>query len=205
MADWVTISSLATAGGTLVLALATFASVKSANRAARVAEQSLLIGLRPVLVPSRPQDPPEDIGFVDAMFSVQGGDALVAERDGIYFLGFPVRNVGAGLAVLLGWAVFAERLSANTTHANPDDMRMLSRDLYVPAADNGFWQGAVREPDDPYRENVQRGIAQGAMSVEVLYGDHEGGQLTITRFGVLRQEDGTWRPAVGRHWLLDRE
>ena len=40
--DWVTISALATAGGTLVLALATFASVRSANRAARVAERSLL-------------------------------------------------------------------------------------------------------------------------------------------------------------------
>jgi hypothetical protein len=33
LADWTTISSLATAGGTLVLALATFASVRSANRA----------------------------------------------------------------------------------------------------------------------------------------------------------------------------
>jgi len=39
--DWVTISSLATAGGTLVLALATFASVRSANRSARVAEMAL--------------------------------------------------------------------------------------------------------------------------------------------------------------------
>ena len=39
MADWVTISSLATAGGTLVLAVATFSSVRSANRSARVAEQ----------------------------------------------------------------------------------------------------------------------------------------------------------------------
>jgi len=38
MADWVTISSLATAGGTLVLAAGTFASVRSANRASRVAE-----------------------------------------------------------------------------------------------------------------------------------------------------------------------
>ncbi len=45
MADWVTISSLATAGGTLVLAVATFGSVKSANRAARIAELSLLSGL----------------------------------------------------------------------------------------------------------------------------------------------------------------
>ena len=44
MADWVTISSLATAGGTLVLAVATLSSVRAANRSARVAERSLVIG-----------------------------------------------------------------------------------------------------------------------------------------------------------------
>ena len=49
--DWATIASLATAGGTLVLAVSTFASVKSANRAARAAERSLLAGLRPLPMP----------------------------------------------------------------------------------------------------------------------------------------------------------
>ena len=39
--DWVTIASLATAGGTLVLAVATFSSVRSGNRTARAAERSL--------------------------------------------------------------------------------------------------------------------------------------------------------------------
>jgi hypothetical protein len=64
MADWPTIASLATAGGTLVLAVATFSSVRSGQRATRIAERStqiaeraLLIGLRPVLVPSRVTDP----------------------------------------------------------------------------------------------------------------------------------------------------
>ena len=61
MADWVTISSLATAGGTLVLAVATFSSVKSANRSARVAERSLLAGQRPLLIPSKEDDPTEHI------------------------------------------------------------------------------------------------------------------------------------------------
>ena len=49
VADWVVISSLATAGGTLVLAAATFAAVRSSNRAARAAEESLMLGLRPLL------------------------------------------------------------------------------------------------------------------------------------------------------------
>jgi hypothetical protein len=41
MTDWATVASLATAGGTLILAIATFASVRSAHRAARVAEYSI--------------------------------------------------------------------------------------------------------------------------------------------------------------------
>jgi hypothetical protein len=52
MVDWVTISSLAAAGGTLVLAAATF-SVRSANRAARTAERALQVGLRPPCAPGR--------------------------------------------------------------------------------------------------------------------------------------------------------
>src|ERR1019366_2232510 len=39
--DTSTIASLATAGGTLILAVATFSSTRSANRAARVSEQAL--------------------------------------------------------------------------------------------------------------------------------------------------------------------
>jgi hypothetical protein len=63
--DWVVTSSLATAGGTLVLAVATFASVRSANKAARTAERALLAGTRPLLISSRMQDPPETVLFVD--------------------------------------------------------------------------------------------------------------------------------------------
>ena len=78
MADWVTISSLATAGGTLVLAGATFSSVRSANRAARVAETSLLASMRPLLLPSRPDDPPQKIGFVDDRWFLAGGGRGIA-------------------------------------------------------------------------------------------------------------------------------
>ena len=46
MADWQTIGALATAGGTLVLAVATFGAIRSANRSARVAEQAMLMGMR---------------------------------------------------------------------------------------------------------------------------------------------------------------
>ena len=56
MADWATIASFATAGGTLVLAGATFSAVRSSNRSARIAEEGLLMSLRPLLVPSLTTD-----------------------------------------------------------------------------------------------------------------------------------------------------
>lgn len=54
--DWATVASLATALGTLVLAVATFSAVRSGNRTARAAELSLLTSLRPLLAPSRRSD-----------------------------------------------------------------------------------------------------------------------------------------------------
>ena len=48
--DWATVASLATALDTLILAVAAFSAVRSANLMARVAQQSLLVGLRPVLM-----------------------------------------------------------------------------------------------------------------------------------------------------------
>src|ERR1700730_11155193 len=104
MADWVTISALATAGGTLVLAVATFSSVRSANRAARAAERSLLAGLGPVLLPSRLPDPPQKVSFADEHWvKVDGGHASFEVSAQAIYLVINLRNAGAGLAVLHGW------------------------------------------------------------------------------------------------------
>ena len=212
MADWPTIASLATAGGTLVLAAATFSSVRFGQRSARIAERStsiaeraLLLGLRPVLAPARVTDPPEIVRFAEGrMVSVDGGMAAV-ERDGEnYYFVIPLRNVGSGLAVLQAWRLSAEEPKLDSPHAEPSEHRLQSRDLYVPAGDTGFWQGAIREPDDPYREGLREAfLAGGILTVDLLYGDHEGGQLTISRFILTREEDGNWRPAVVRHWTLE--
>jgi hypothetical protein len=109
MPDWTAISLVATAIGTLVLAVATFAAVRSANRTARIAERALLAGLRPVLVPSRPQDPAEDVQFADGrMVAMDGGRAFVLEEGGVVYLAIPLRNVGAGIAVLSAYRIEAE-------------------------------------------------------------------------------------------------
>jgi hypothetical protein len=212
MADWSTIASLATAGGTLVLAAATFSSVRFGQRSARIAERStaiaersLLLGLRPVLVPSHATDPPETVRFGDGrMVSVDGGMGAV-ERDGeSYYLLIPLRNVGNGLAVLQAWRLDARRPELDTPHADPAEHRPQTRDLYVSAGDTGFWQGAIREPDDPFRNGLREAfLAGGMLTVDLLYGDHEGGQLTISRFILTREEDGRWRPGVVRHWTLE--
>jgi hypothetical protein len=212
MADWSTIASLATAGGTLVLAVATFSSVRFGQRSTRLAERStaiaeraLLLGLRPVLVPSRVTDPPEMVRFGEGrMVRVDGGMAAVECEGESYYLVIPLRNVGNGLAVLQAWRFEARRPGIDTPHAEPDEHRPQTRDLYVPAGDVGFWQGAIREPDDPFREGLPKAFLSGdVLTVDLLYGDHEGGQLTISRFILTREQDGQWIPGVVRHWPLE--
>jgi len=209
--DWATISALATAGGTLVLGVATFASVRSANRAARTAERALLEGLRPLLVASRLQDPPEKISFADQHWvRVDGGHGSVEVTDDVIYLAIALRNVGRGMAVLHGW--FANRgatASINRPdHAPVADFRRLTRDLYIPPGDLGFWQGALRDPAEPVFEELRTVPSSAdAITIELLYGDQEGGQRAISRFTLLPHEvDGrrVWIATVSRHWHLDR-
>jgi hypothetical protein len=210
--DWPTVASLATAAGTLVLAVATFSSVRFGQRSTRIAERStaiaeraLLLGLRPVLAPSRANDPPETVRFGEGrMVHVEGGTAAV-ERDGeSYYFVIPLRNVGNGLAVLQAWRFMARRPEIDAPHAEPAEHRPQTRDLYVPAGDTGFWQGAIREHEDPFREGLPEAFLAGeVLTVDLLYGDHEGGQLTISRFVLTREEDGRWLPGVVRHWPLE--
>jgi len=211
MADTSTIASLATAGGTLILAVATFASTRSANRAARVSEETLKVGLRPVLFNARPQDPPQKVGFIDDHWLVlRDGLAAVQESDGSLYLAIPLRNVASGLAVLHGWYIWLQRMT-DDRRAPVEDFHRLTRDLYVPAGDISFWQAAVRDPTDPLYTPLREAIAAGTgLSIDLLYGDHEGGQRVITRFYVAPRthaaDDDTdlWLCSTARHWNLDR-
>ena len=93
MDTWGIAASLATAGGTLVLAAATFVAVRSSNRAARATERALLAGIRPVLVPSRLEDPPEKVGFIDDHWvRVPGGRAIAEVTDE----GYRIRRMSDG-------------------------------------------------------------------------------------------------------------
>jgi hypothetical protein len=209
--DATTIASLATAGGTLVLALATFSSTRSSNRAARVAERSFLAAQRPVLFQARADDPPQKVGFADGRWlTLRDGLGTVDEGEEAIYMAMPLRNVAAGIAVLHGWHLDTTLMLGSITH-EPDEFRMLTRDLYIPSGDIGFWQGALRDRSDPLFAELRDAVAaRRAMTIDLLYGDHEGAQRTITRFSFTPRIDSDtgsisgWYPAVGRHWPLDR-
>jgi hypothetical protein len=205
--DWTTVASLATALGTLVLALATFASVRTADRAARAAERALLVNMRPVLMPSHLGDEAQKITWGDGRLTRLGGGRGVAEVDGdVVYLAMSVRNAGSGIAVLHGWRPTAGALREEA-HADPDEFRRQSRDLYVPAGDLSFWQGAVREAGDADHDPLAEAVASGGIiTVELLYSDHDGGQRMISRFALTPPPgNGADRLCtVTRHWNLDR-
>jgi hypothetical protein len=214
MADWVTISSLATAGGTLVLAVATFSSVRSANRSARVAEQSLMLGTQPILIPSQEEDPLPRVRFGDGTFlNIAGHGAAVEEHDGRIHLGVGLRNGGTGLAVILGWRARSQAGERART-ARPaisrvdeverpslQDFRRQQLDLYIPPGESGCWLGGLYDPDEPgYRDVLEALHADDddVIWLDLLYSNHDGGQLMIVRFGI-----SEW-PSDGDHEIGDR-
>ena len=203
--DWGTISALATAGGTLALAVATFSSVRSTGRAARATERALLAGLLPVLVPSHLHDPAEKIRFADDHWvKAEGGRAVLEAESSVIYLALTLRNAGAGLAVLDRWDYVPEERIWDR-YRDIDAFHRLTRDIYVPAGDLGFWQGAIRDTDDPLYAPIRAAIVgrQGVV-LDLLYANNEGGQRTVSRFALTPAAEDDWLVTVARHWRLDQ-
>jgi hypothetical protein len=211
MADWSTIASLSTAAGTLVLAVATFSSVRASQQSARVAELALSHNLRPLLIPSRLDDPSQKVRFGEGRYvKVDGGRAAVEREGDAIYLVIPLRNVGAGIGVLHGWRLegFTRDFQPGAAQEMPqpelESFRRQTRDLYVPAADIGFWQGAIRAADDSFRDEAESALdADQPIFLDMLYGDEVGGQRTITRFILDHRGHDVWLPEAVRHWFLD--
>jgi hypothetical protein len=217
--DITTIAELGTAAGTLFLGVATFSATRSANRSARLAERALLLGLRPVLTPARPEDAEQDVIFGDGLtLRVRGGQAAAEVVDGRVYLAIPLRNVGAGLAVLQSYDVLTQNpideAGYRTAHGLHDRStrrfgpleryRKQQRDLYIAAGDTGYWMAAFRDPGDAVRQALIDAIAvPQAFSVDLLYGDSEGGQHAISRFNLVPEEDDSWFCTVVFHWALE--
>jgi hypothetical protein len=235
---WATIADLGTALGTLVLAVATFSAVRSGNRTARAAEQSLLTSLRPLIMPSKLSDEPLKVNFGDnkwlmapggsAVTEIGGGDGTMGPADDVLYFVLSLRNVGNGIAVLHGWRLSYDRAVPNEPMPDLSEFTLQTRDLYIPVGDTGFWQGAIRDTADP-RYTMARTVVESRSDwfVDLLYGDYDGGQRTISRFRCQYRhppEDGTaaaggartaaatgdkpgattWLATVARHWTLDQ-
>jgi hypothetical protein len=210
MADTATIASLATAGGTLILAVATFMSTRSANRSARIAERALDLNLRPVLIPAHEWDAAERVTFYDEIVQLRGGFATVEDRSGNLYFAAQLRNVGAGIGVLTAWLVEAGPevpLNTEAALALPDDNAFVAqqRSLYVPAGDVGYWQGAIREGDTDRGDaaELRRAIdARERLTLYLRYADQDGGHETVTRYSLMPDEKGDWLFTIARHWSL---
>jgi hypothetical protein len=205
MVDWATIASFATAGGTLVLALATFSAVRSSNRTARIAEETLLTGMRPLLVPSLRDDPEHKVLWSDRHTArVAGSRAIVEEENDVIYLAVGLRNLGTGIALLHGWYPIPGQAFGEIPHGDAEDFRRLSIDLYIPAGGTGYWEAAVRDRDDPIRPALLRNLREREpFTIDLLYGDQQGRQRTISRYTILPAGDEGWYAQVGRHWNLD--
>jgi hypothetical protein len=217
MIQWATLAGIGTAAGTLILAGATFVSVRASARSTRIAERALLAAQRPVLAPAGADDPAERVQFADGrLFPVGNGRALVQHDSGVIYLAIPLCNVGAGLALLRGYHLEGQAAGhvahdplGQARHRRGDLPPAASafspqqRDLIISTGRTGFWQAALRDPAaDLYKGVAQAIETSGRVTVDVLYGDHEGGQPAITRFVLLPQEAGSWRCDVTRHWSL---
>jgi hypothetical protein len=212
MTDW---AAWGTSVGTLVLAGATFAAIRSSNRSARIAERSLLAGLQPMLVVAHRDDPVEEVQFADGrVFKAGHGRVLFHHEGNVIYMAVPLRNAGPGIAYLQGYRLEAE--PAPSVQADPlgparhrrgetapslSGFAVQQRDLYIAPGENGFWQAALRDPAIPVYAAMQEALRTlGRVTVDLLYGDLEGGQRTITRFVCLPGEAQTWRCDVAHHW-----
>ena len=207
--DWSVAANLATAAGTLVLAIATFISIRSANRSNRTADRALRQGMRPILLPSLFTDPMQKIHYVDDHWlRVPGGCAVLEVTPEAAYLGLSVRDIGTGPAMIVGWDLLA---SPRDDRRPPSEYHLLSRDVYVPAAACGYVQIAAREPTSPEYQSLARAERDHEnFTVDVLYSDIDGAQHHVIRITLTptpgRDEDGqTWALNEARHWTMIRD
>jgi hypothetical protein len=166
----------------------------------------MLAGLRPLLLPSHLEDAPIKVSFADdRWYTLPGGCGIAEGTNDAVYMAMSLRNVGTGIAVLHGWWFYPDRSRGADGPPDLESVHRLSRDLYIPAGDVGFWQGVFRDPAAAEFRVAQEALAaRQTVMVDVLYGDQEGGQRVISRFSMIPREDGGWIATTARHWNIDR-
>jgi len=151
-----------------------------------------------------------------AVGEVGPGEGSSGPDTQVVYLAIALRNAGNGIAVLHSWYFYPD-WHRDVQHAPLEDFQRQNRDLYIPVGDVGFWQGAYRDLAQPGYQEARKVIEAGEpWTVELLYGDHEGGQRVISRFTMLPVRDPNpapdgdppsglrWLATASRHWNIDR-
>lgn len=203
VAGWATVSSPAIAGGTLVLAVASLAPVRSADRAALSAERAVL---RPLPVSSRLEAPEQKLigttGTARAREAVRG---LSPAAGGDLYLAASIRNIGPGLGVTHGRLPVEHPADPTGGHPPSESFRPQTRDLYLAPGDPGFWHAANPRPGRPGPRGAPPVARQPrARPHRPPLRDHEVGRRTISRLALIPRHEGAWICQVVRHWNLDR-
>ncbi len=67
-------------------------------------------------------------------------------------------------------------------------------------------QRSFRDPSSPAFSEARAAVEEHAdCTVDILYGDAEGGQRMISRYAMLPGQDRRWLASAGRHWNIDRD
>ena len=131
MTDWATVAELAAASGTLVLAVATFDSVRSSNRVRATGGALAARPVAPAAASLSPRRRARKVGFQDGHWTrVYGGHTNAEVGDNAIYLAIALRNAGDGPAVLNRWTLWPEALTG--PDQQPPDVtafRLLTRDL----------------------------------------------------------------------------
>ena len=140
--------------------------------------------------------------------------ALFLPDTEVIYLAIPLRNAGTGIAHLHGYRLDPEpadrvqtdplgpaRHRRGAQAPDPATFAQQQRDLYIAAGDTGFWQAALRDPTSQAYIATQRAHdTRGRLTVDLLYGDLEDGQPTVTRFVLLPTAPDAWRCDTTHHW-----
>jgi hypothetical protein len=122
---------------------------------------------------------------------------VVEVVDGVVYLAMLVRNVGNGMAIIESWEPFPGQRTSSDAWGDIEDFRPQTRALWIAPGDVAFWQGALRDETDPLQKALASAVVDGALTIDLLYLDHEGGQRTVSRFSFIRRDDQPGEVANG--------
>ena len=193
---------IGTAAGTLGLAIATFASRCAPATVGPTGRTSSQIGIRPVLATSRLEDAPIKIMYGDQHWvKIEGGAPLRGHRPG-HLLGHGLaqcRPASPSSTAGASTPSFRPLLIGPTTLTGSSPRLGTCTSRPTTPGSGRERCGTRTTPIEAARQDRSR----PAGTLDLLYGDHEGGQRAISRFSLVARADNQWLASVVRHWNLE--